>query len=131
LRLAPWALRLIYTPQGGAIEGNAADDALMVVQGNLCKLDSPPQRAYSVSARNDVPVISSYSMYMVLFFFTLHNDFAILNPFFSKPVSTTIHLKNKRFSILVLFKTPDENFNFSISQNSCGGSKISPLDRRP
>ena len=38
------------TPQGGAIEGNAADDALMVVQGNLCKLDSLTQRAYSVSA---------------------------------------------------------------------------------
>jgi len=30
---APWALRPNYTPQGGAIEGNAADEALLAIRG--------------------------------------------------------------------------------------------------
>jgi len=32
--------RMNYTPQGGAIEGNAADDTLMVDQGGYFPIDS-------------------------------------------------------------------------------------------
>jgi len=34
--------RMSNTPQGGAIEGNAADDALMVDQGNSSELTLYP-----------------------------------------------------------------------------------------
>jgi len=34
------------TPQGGAIEGNAADDVLMVVQGTFFYLDTLPRVDY-------------------------------------------------------------------------------------